>query len=110
AARRREPGDTAARGGRGAAAGESAGEGEIDRDLLGEVFTAMRRAGIQTGGGFGRGGPPPVESGDYLVTLVAGGQKLQQVLRVERTASAPGGQVRSEEVEEEDLPMEPDPR
>ncbi|NUQ21360.1 MAG: hypothetical protein HOQ09_10415, partial [Gemmatimonadaceae bacterium] len=95
-----------ARGRRGGAMGpESGGEPEIDRELLSDVFSAMRRAGIQTGLGFGRGGPPAVESGDYLVTLVAGDRKLQQVLRVERTATAPGGQVRVEEVEEEDLPM-----
>ena len=99
--------DTSAAGGRragGAGRGESGAEPEIDRELLSDVFDAMRRAGIQRGGGFGRGGPPPVESGDYLVTLVAGDKQLKQVLRVERTATAPGGQVRSEEVDEDDLP------
>ena len=50
-----------------------------------------------------------MESGDYLVTLVAGGKRLQQVLRVERTANAPGGQVRSEEGDEEDLDFSPQP-
>ncbi|HEX2779289.1 MAG TPA: hypothetical protein VHM30_07310, partial [Gemmatimonadaceae bacterium] len=91
----REGRDTSAargrRGGAAAAGGESAEGGEIDQDLLSDVFTAMRRAGLQTGGAFGRGGPPPVESGDYLVTLTVGDRKLQQVLRVERTANAPGG-------------------
>ena len=98
--------DTTARGGRGAspAGGESAGEGEINQDLLGDVLTAMRRAGMQaTGGGFGRGGPPVVQSGDYLVTLVAGDRKFQQVLRVERAANAPAGSLRPQEADEEEL-------
>lgn len=86
-----------------------AGEGEIDRALLGDVFSAMRRANIEVRGGFGRGGPPPVESGDYLVTLVAGDRRLKKVLRVERTANAPRGQVRGEEVDEEDLDFTPQP-
>ena len=112
---RRAPGDSAARGRRGGpAGGESAAEGEINQDLMSDVATAMRRAGLQTGGGFGRGGPPPVESGDYLVTLNVGDRKLQQVLRVERTANAPAGTVRPEEADEEERrsgprdPGEPD--
>jgi hypothetical protein len=98
--------DTTARDrrGTGPAGGESAGEGEINQDLLGNVLTAMRRAGMQTaGGGFGRGGPPVVQSGDYLVTLVAGDRKLQQVLRVERPANAPAGSLRPQEADEEEL-------
>jgi hypothetical protein len=107
--------DTTTRGRRGAGApgGESAGEGEINQDLLGDVLTAMRRAGIQTGGGgFGRGGPPAVESGDYLVTLSVGDRKLRQVLRVERTATAPGQAIAAEEMDEEEMdasPLDPDP-
>jgi hypothetical protein len=70
----------------------------------------MRRAGIQTtGGGFGRGGPPVVESGDYLVTLSVGDRKLQQVLRVERTANAPAGSVRPEDEDEEEMDLGPLP-
>jgi hypothetical protein len=110
AARRRAPGDTTARGRRGAgpAGGESGAEGEINQDLLGDVLTAMRRAGLQTGGGgFGRGGPPAVESGDYLVTLNVGDRKLQQVLRVERTANAPAGTVRPDEGDEDDPELAP---
>ena len=101
AAQRRTPGDTAARGRRGGG-GEAGAEGEINQDLLGDVVSAMRRAGIQTGGGFGRGGPPVVESGDYLVTLSVGDRKLQQVLRVERTANAPASQSRTGGEEDED--------
>ena len=42
------------------------------------------------GGGFGggRGGAPLVDTGDYLVTITVGGEKLKQVLHVERL---PGG-------------------
>jgi photosystem II stability/assembly factor-like uncharacterized protein len=112
AGRRRAPGDTTARGRRGGpgAGGETAAEGEINQDLLGDVFSAMRRAGIQTaGGGFGRGGPPVVESGDYLVTLSVGDRKLQQVLRVERTANAPAGSVRPEDEDEEEMDLGPLP-
>jgi hypothetical protein len=36
------------------------------------------------GGGRGRGGPPVVASGDYLVTLTVGGRSYKQLLRVER--------------------------
>jgi hypothetical protein len=109
----REARDTTARTGRdttarrGAAAGGESAEGEIDQELLGDVLTAMRRANIPTRGGFGRGGPPAVESGDYLVTLVAGGKTLHQVLRVERTANAPGGQVRTENEDDDDLDLVP---
>ena len=111
----RAPGDTAAAGkARVAGGAEAAGEGEVDQDLLGEVLTAMRRAHISTEGRSSRAGAPVVESGDYLVTLVVGGTRLHQVLRVERTASAPGDQVRSEEVDEDDIdagledPSDPD--
>ncbi|HET7584175.1 MAG TPA: hypothetical protein VFK13_04665 [Gemmatimonadaceae bacterium] len=80
------PAATPRRAGADTAAGAERGGGEqqIDRDLLGDVFDAIRAAGVSRGGFFGRGGAPLVETGDYLVTLTAGNTSLHQLLRVER--------------------------
>ena len=103
---RRQRADTAARdttARRGAMA--QAESTELDRELLGELFTVFRRAGLQglTGGGRG-GGAPTVESGDYLVSLKVGDRTMRQVLRVEKTQSAPGVMAREESEDEEREP------
>jgi hypothetical protein len=86
----------AAAGGRGAGGGGAPDAGGIQA-----VFAAIRDAipGFNPlGGGGGRGGrgggggqAPLVESGDYRVTLTAGGVTTTQVLRVEKLASAGSG-------------------
>ena len=63
---------------------EGAGEGAVDPGTLGDIARLFRPAGGGFGGG--RGGAPLVGPGDYLVTLVAGGQQLRQVIHVERLA------------------------
>ncbi|MEP6691027.1 MAG: hypothetical protein ABJD07_07710 [Gemmatimonadaceae bacterium] len=79
----------------GAATGSADDGAPIDQAVLGEVFQAFRAANINIGGfgggggGGGRGGPPLVPSGDYLVSVTAGGKTLRQVLRVERV-NTPG--------------------
>ena len=78
---------------------------ELDRELLGQLFPVFRRAGLQGlfGGGRG-GGAPTVESGDYLVSLKVGDRTMRQVLRVEKTQSAPGAMAREESEDEEREP------
>jgi hypothetical protein len=86
----------AAAGGRGA----GGGGGAPDMGGLQEVFGALREAipGFNPMGGGGRGGrgggggqAPLAESGDYRVTLTAGGRTMSQVLRVEKLANAGSG-------------------
>jgi hypothetical protein len=74
----------------GAASGEGAGEGASDPSQGGQLAQLFRvGGGAGGGGGFGRGtGAPVVGTGDYLVTLVTNGERLRQVLHVERL---PGG-------------------
>jgi photosystem II stability/assembly factor-like uncharacterized protein len=88
--------------GGGAPAGGASEEAAIDLEALSTVTSALRRSGVQLNV-FGRGGPPLVESGDYLVTMKVGDRTLRQVLRVERTASASASAGRREEREEEML-------
>jgi hypothetical protein len=90
------PGGFVARPGEGAApraagataAGEGAGESAAapDPSQFGQLAQLFRSGG--GGGGFGRGGAPLVGAGDYLVTMVVNGERLRQVLHVERL---PGG-------------------
>jgi hypothetical protein len=40
------------------------------------------------GGGFGGGGASIANTGDYLVTLVVGGQTYKQIFRVERVSGS----------------------
>jgi hypothetical protein len=90
--------DTAKAGARGAQAG---GEPPIDREVLGEVFDALRSSGaIQRGFGGGRGRTPMAETGDYLVTLVANGKTQQHPLRVERVSGGSDTAVDAGEWEE----------
>ena len=70
------------------AAGAAEGEGSVDPGTLGDIARLLRPAGAPFTGGTGRGSAPIVAPGDYLVTLVAGSERLRQVLHVERL---PGG-------------------
>ncbi|HEU4564513.1 MAG TPA: hypothetical protein VFS05_07690 [Gemmatimonadaceae bacterium] len=81
-----------------AAAGPMAG---VDPELMSDVFNALRSAGAIRGGFFGRGGPPPVATGDYLVTLEIGGHKEKQLLRVERVSGSGGEAIAAGEEDEE---------
>ena len=69
-----------------------------DIGMLGQLAGLLRPAG--GGGGFGgfggfgggRGGAAPfVGTGDYLVTITVGGEKVKQVLHVERLPGGGGG-------------------
>ena len=73
---------------RAAATTEGAGEASVDQSTLFEIARLLRPAGQGLGAGNGRGAAPIVAPGEYLVTLVAGTERLRQVLRVERL---PGG-------------------
>jgi hypothetical protein len=79
---------------RGRAAAQSEGAGEsaaADQGQLGQLAGLFRPAG-GGGGGFGRGGGPPfVGTGDYLVTMTVNGERLKQVLHVERLPGGGGG-------------------
>lgn len=95
--------DTTARVGGGPSGGGE--EAQIDPESLGQLTTALRRAGVPLSFGGGRGGAPLVENGDYLVSMKVGDRTHRQVLRVERTASAPTIVARDddEEIDEEEL-------
>lgn len=69
-----------------------AGAAPIDEEVVSQVFDALRAANaIPPGGFFGRRNRNPlVDTGDYLVTLVIGGQTMHQVLRVERVGGTNG--------------------
>jgi hypothetical protein len=90
----------AAGGGRraGAAPGaETAGGAPAvpDQNQLMSVMQAvMGRGGMGAlfgGGGRRGGGAALVGTGDYLVTITAGGQTMKQVLHVERISGGEGG-------------------
>jgi hypothetical protein len=90
--------DTAKAGAHGAQAGA---EVPIDREVLGEVFDALRSSGaIQGGFGGGRNRAPLVESGNYLVTLTANGKSQQHSLRVERVSGGSDTAVIASDLEE----------
>ena len=90
--------DTARARPRGPQAG---GEPPIDREVLGEVFSALRSSGaIQGGFGRGRGGAPFVETGDYRVSLSINGRTQSRTLRVERVSGGNGVAVDPGELEE----------
>jgi hypothetical protein len=81
--------DTAKKAG-AEAASESEGEGGLTQEVLGEVANAVRASKAITGGFFGGRNAALVESGDYLVTMTAGGTTQHQVLRVENDNGAGG--------------------
>jgi hypothetical protein len=82
---------------------------EATANLLRRAFTAgatgMQQIAQALGFGGPGGGAAPVGTGDYVVTMVAGGQTQRQVLRVERTPTAgsgsgfPFGEVEDDETE-----------
>ncbi|MGH7689365.1 MAG: WD40/YVTN/BNR-like repeat-containing protein [Gemmatimonadaceae bacterium] len=76
-----------ARGGRG---GGSGGAPDVMAAFPGGFRQIAELFGINRRGfGFGRGGGTTVGAGDYLVSITVDGQTQRQVLRVERTATAP---------------------
>ena len=99
----------APRGGGGGGQQEGAAEAAPDASQLGQLAALFRPAG-GGGGGFGGGGgqAPLVDTGDYLITITIGGEKVKQVLRVERLPGGGGGAgpFGEEDVEDEG----PDPR
>ncbi len=98
------PGAFAARPGEGAAprAGAAAGQQEgapveaaPDASVMGQLTGVLR--GLFTAGGAGLPGgggqAPLVGTGDYLITITVGGEKVKQVLHVERLANAGTGAI-----------------
>jgi hypothetical protein len=76
------------------------------RDALGEDFAVLGLGGRGGGGGGGGGGAPIVGSGDYRVSIVAGGRTLSKVLRVERVSGGSQfGFPGSEEDDDRESPM-----
>ena len=83
--------DSAKKGGAEGGA-ESEGEGAVSQEVLSEVLGAVRASKALPGGGFGGGrNAGLVESGDYLVTMTAGGITQRRVIRVEKVAGAGAG-------------------
>ena len=79
-----------ARGGRGGRGGGNAPPNVMEAfpggfRQIADIFGLSRRGGF----GFGRGGAQTVGAGDYMVSITVDGQTQHQVLRVERTATAP---------------------
>ncbi len=93
---------------RGAAAAQTEGSGESaapgDQGQLGQLAQLFRPAGGGGGFGGGRGGAPLVTTGDYLVTISVGGERLKQILHVERLlgGGSAGGFAGGEEDEDHD--------
>ena len=58
---------------------------------------AVRASKAITGGFFGGRNAALVESGDYLVTMTAGGSTQHQVLRVEKSDGAAGSSAGGDE-------------
>lgn len=88
----------------GAATATTGGEPEIDRELLGDIFGALReRQALPAGMSFfGRRGAPEVETGDYLITVTVGNESQHQVLRVEHVDGGTGNVMTAGEEEELD--------
>jgi hypothetical protein len=55
-----------------------------DAGQLGQLAPLFRVGGRGGGGGGFGGGAPVVNTGDYLLTITAGGERARQTLRVER--------------------------
>ncbi|HLB09680.1 MAG TPA: hypothetical protein VK617_09095 [Gemmatimonadaceae bacterium] len=94
-AKKAGPADSAKKAGapanaEGAAEGE--GEGAVSQEVLSQVLGAVRASKAVPGGVGGGGGRTVglVESGDYLVTMTAGGTTQRQVLRVEKIGGVSG--------------------
>jgi photosystem II stability/assembly factor-like uncharacterized protein len=115
----RKPGERGARGGRGGAsdtaqvaaksdsakagahAAQPGADAPIDREVLSDVFDALRSSGALQGGfGGGRNRTPLVESGNFLVSVTANGKTQQRTLRVERVSGGSDTAVFASELEE----------
>jgi hypothetical protein len=79
------------------AGGEGESESGLTQEVLGEVAGAVRASKAITGGFFGGRNAALVESGDYLVTMSAGGTTQRQVLRVEKSDGANGSAAGGDE-------------
>ena len=80
--------------GAASAEGEGETEGGVSQEVLSEIAGAVRASKAIPGGGFfGGRNAALVESGDYLVTMTAGGATQRQVLRVEKVEGADGSSV-----------------
>ncbi len=106
------PGEGAPARGAAAAQGEGVSEAAVDPGQLGQLAQLFRPAGGGGGFGGGRGGAPLVGTGDYLVTISAGGEKQKQLLHVERlpgggAGTAFGGEEDDEEHDDRDAGIEP---
>jgi hypothetical protein len=89
-------------GGRPAGAGQGGGAQGMGAMTQEDLFAIIRAAGIMGGGrGFGGGGAPTAEPGDYRVSMTVDGQTYTQTLRVERMAggAASGFPFEVEEME-----------
>ena len=89
-----------ARGRRGPGGGGPAGAGGrgLNRNVLRQIFRALRAPGQRGFGRIGfanRGQAPLVDTGDYLVSLKVGDRILRRVLRVERVRGRGGSVVTS---------------
>jgi hypothetical protein len=81
---------------------EAEGEGAVSQEVLSDVLGAVRASKALPGGGFGggRNGAGLVESGDYLVTMTAGGTTQRQLLRVEKIGGAGGNSAANDDGED----------
>lgn len=93
------PSDTAA-----ADTAKAGARGGIDREVLGEVFRALRSSGAIRRGFGRRDRPPRAETGDYLVSLTTNGKTMHRVLRVERVS---GGSDTAVVADEEEFEFDP---
>ncbi|MEO6210043.1 MAG: glycosyl hydrolase [Gemmatimonadaceae bacterium] len=77
----------------GGAEGGEGEEGTVSQEVLRDVLGAVRASKALPGGGFGgaRRGGTIVESGDYVITMTAGGTTQRRVLRVEKATGLGGG-------------------
>ncbi|HET7186991.1 MAG TPA: hypothetical protein VFI52_02495 [Gemmatimonadaceae bacterium] len=100
------PGEGAPARGAAAAQGEGVSEAApVDPGQLGQIAQLFRTGGGGGGGfGGGRGGAPLVNTGDYLVTISVGGERLRQILHVERLpgGGAAGGFAGGDEDDDQD--------
>ena len=97
-AKRAGAADTTKAAGTAKAEGEGEVEGGVDQEVLSQIAGAVRASKAIPGGGFfGGRNAALVESGDYLVTMTAGGATQRQVLRVEKVEGVDGSAVGDDE-------------
>ena len=100
------PGGEGADPAAGGAAGMMQALGPL-RDALGDDMAAL---GLGFGGGGGRGGRGGggnvlMNTGDYRITLVAGGTSMSRVLRIERVSGGDGGGGFGFGLDDDDRPL-----